>query len=185
MSSTLKYEADSYVNQGSFVLSGDLFELPAGPVGFAGVIEGVQQGYDLNSPDGILPTNRTVYNLTGTNGGGDRDRYALGVEFSVPIFSQLKASAAARYDKYDDITAVDDARTWALGLAYRPFQSLLIRGNLSTSFKAPDMHYVYNEGSGSFSTVLDTYRCLDGGLYATLPNPAPGGAVQCLSLIHI
>ena len=41
------------------------------------------------------------------------------------------------------------------------------------------MHYVYNEGSGSFSTVLDTYRCLDGGLYATLPNPAPGGAVQC------
>lgn len=179
MSSTLKYEAESYVNQGSFVLSGDLFDLPAGPVGFAGVVEGVQQGYDLKSPDGILPTNRTVYNLTGTNGGGDRDRYALGVEFSVPIFAQLKASAAARYDKYDDITAVDDARTWALGLEYRPFQSLLIRGNLSTSFKAPDMHYVYNEGSGSFSTALDTYRCLDGGLYATLPTPPPSGAIQC------
>jgi len=163
MASVLKYEAESYVNQGSFVLTGDLFELPAGPVGFAGVIEGVQQGYDLNSPDGILPTNRTVYNLTGTNGGGDRDRYALGVEFSIPLFEQLKASAAARYDKYDDITAVDDARTWALGLEYRPIKSLLIRGNLSTSFKAPDMHYVYNEGSGSFSNALDTYRCLSTG----------------------
>lgn len=179
MASVIKYEAESYVNQGSFVLTGDLFELPAGPVGFAGVIEGTQQGYDLNSPNGILPTNRTVYNLTGTNGGGDRNRYAVGVEFSVPVFSTLTASAAARYDKYDDITNVDDARTWALGLEYRPVSSLLIRGNLSTSFKAPDMHYVYNEGSGSFSTALDTYRCLEGGGYATLPPNPPTGAVAC------
>lgn len=163
MSSILKYESHSWVNQASFVLSGDLFDLPAGPVGFAAIIDGTQQGYDLNSPAGILPTNRTVYNLTGTNGGGDRDRYAIGGELSIPILSSLKASLAGRYDKYDDITAVDDAKTWAAGLEWRPFDSLLVRGNYSTSFKAPDMHFVYNEGSGSFSTVLDTFRCLSTG----------------------
>ncbi len=163
LSTILKYESHSWVTQGSFVLSGDLFELPAGPVGFAAVLEGTQQGYDLDSPADILPTNRRAYNLTGTNGGGDRDRYAIGGELSIPIFESLNMSLAGRFDKYDDVTNVDDAKTWAAGLEWRPFDSLLIRGNYSTSFKAPDMHFVYNEGSGSFGNALDTFRCLSTG----------------------
>ncbi len=163
LSTTLKYKSHSWVTQGSFVVSGDLFEMPAGPLGFAAVAEFTNQGYDLNSPEGILPNNRTVYNLTGTNGGGERDRYAVGGEVSIPIFSMLKANLAGRYDKYDDITNVDDARTWAAGLEFRPLDSLLFRANYSTSFKAPDMHYVYNEGSGSFTSPLDTFRCLSTG----------------------
>ena len=185
MSSVLKYEADSYVTQGSFVVSGDLFEMPAGPLGIAGVLEYTKQGYDLKSPDGILPTNRTVYNLTGTNGGGERDRYAVGAEVSIPIFSMLKASLAGRFDKYNDITDVNDAKTWAAGLEFRPADSLLLRANYSTSFKAPDMHFVYNEGSGSFSNVLDTFRCLSTGGYATLPQPPPAGAVLCSGATNI
>jgi outer membrane receptor protein involved in Fe transport len=163
LSTTLKYDSHSWVNQGSVVLSGDLFELPAGPLGFAAVLEGTSQGYDLESPAAILPTNRLAYNLTGTNGGGERDRYALGAEFSLPLLESLRGTAAYRFDKYDDITAVDNARTWGLGLEWRPLDSLLVRGNLSTSFKAPDMHYVFNEGSGSFSNALDTFRCLSTG----------------------
>jgi len=167
MSTTLKYQAESWVNQGSATLSGDLFNLPAGPLGFAAVVDFTSQGYDLDSPRSILPTVVETYNLTGTNGGGERDRYAAGVEFSIPILSSLKASLAGRFDKYDDITAVNDAKTWGYGLEWRPVESLLIRGNYSTSFKAPDMHFVFNEGSGSFSTVLDTYRCLNAGLTAS------------------
>jgi iron complex outermembrane recepter protein len=163
MSSILKYDAHSWVNQGSFVLSGDLFEMPAGPFAFAAVLEATSQGYDLKSPPDILPTNRLAYNLTGTNGGGERDRYAAGVEFSIPLLQSLKASVSGRFDKYDDITNVDDAKTWGAGLEWRPFESLLIRGNYATSFKAPDMHFVFNEGSGSFSTSTDFYRCLSSG----------------------
>ena len=185
LSTILKYESHSWATQGSFVLSGDLFELPAGPVGFAAVLEGTQQGYDLNSPADILPTNRRAYNLTGTNGGGDRDRYAIGAEFSIPIFESLKMSLAGRFDKYDDITSVDDAKTWAAGLEWRPFDSLLIRGNYSTSFKAPDMHFVYNEGSGSFGTALDTFRCLSGGGFATVPPNAPAGTSACAGTANI
>lgn len=185
LSTTLKYESHSWVNQGSFTLSGDLFELPAGPVGFAAVLEGTQQGYDLESPADILPTNRLAYNLTGTNGGGDRDRYAIGGELSIPLLDSLKLSLAGRYDKYDDITNVDDARTWAAGLEWRPFDSLLVRGNYSTSFKAPDMHFVYNEGSGSFGNALDTFRCLSTGGYATLPTPPPVGATACSGATYV
>ncbi|WP_281273222.1 TonB-dependent receptor domain-containing protein [Solilutibacter pythonis] len=97
--------------------------------------------------------------MTGTGGGGKRSRYAAGIEFSIPLTSMLLASVAGRYDKYDDITNVNDARTWGLGLEFRPFNNFLLRGNLSTSFKAPDMHYVFSERSGSFGRITDYYRC--------------------------
>lgn len=166
MNTTVKTDAESFVNQANFVFSGDLFELPAGPLGFATVIEASKQEYDLKADSRILPdytgTDRP-YNLTGTGGGGERSRYAAGVEFSVPIFSMLKASIAGRFDKYDDVTSVDDAKTWNAGLEFRPLDNLLFRGSYSTSFRAPDMHFVFAERSGSFSGVLDTRRCLESG----------------------
>lgn len=166
LNTTVRTDAESYVNQGNFVVSGDLFNLPAGPVGFAAVLEASQQEYDLTADPRILPdytgTDRP-YNLTGTGGGGERSRYALGVEFSVPILDSLKASFAGRFDKYDDVTSVDDAKTWNAGLEWRPVESLLLRGSYSTSFRAPDMHYVFAERSGSFSSIFDTRRCLESG----------------------
>lgn len=149
ISTTARYEAESWVSTGSFVLTGDLFDLPAGPVGMAAILEASSQGYELNSDPRVQPGVVQLYNLTGTNGGGERDRYAAGIEFSIPIFSTLKASLAGRFDKYDDITAA--AKTWNAGLEWRPTDALLIRGSYATSFKAPDLHWVFSEGSGSFA----------------------------------
>ena len=153
------YDGKSDNASAQFTISGDLFELPAGPVGFAGVLEASRQSYDLESDPRIFPSVREIYNLTGTGGGGERSRYAMGAEFKVPIFSTLTMSLAGRFDKYDDITEVDDAKTWGAGLEYRPFSNLLLRANYATSFKAPDMHYVFSERSGSFGTVTDYVRC--------------------------
>src|SRR3546814_542876 len=105
------------------------------------VIEAASQDYELISDPRIRPEyagDEPIYNLTGTGGGGERDRYAVGLELSVPIFDSLKASLAGRYDKYDDVTIVDGASTWMAGLEWRPFDSLLFRGSHSTSFRAPD-----------------------------------------------
>lgn len=167
VNTTVVTEAVSKVTQASFVLSGDLMELPAGPLGMAAVVEGASQSYELEADPRILPDRREIYNLTGTGGGGDRDRMAAGIEFKVPIFKPLTASLAARYDNYDDVTAVDDAFTWNAGLEWRPLDNLLFRGTISTSFKSPDMHFVFAERSGAFSTIFDTYRCLAGGFTAT------------------
>jgi iron complex outermembrane recepter protein len=160
-------DATSKVTQASFVVSGDLFELPAGSVGFAAVLEAASQSYDLNADPRILPDRREIYNLTGTGGGGERDRYAFGTEFKVPVVESLTASLAARFDKYEDVTAVDNAFTWNAGLEWRPTDSLLVRGTVSTSFKSPDMHFVFAERSGAFSAIFDTYRCLAAGFTAT------------------
>lgn len=170
LSTTARYEAESWVDTASFVATGELWTLPAGPLGMAVVAEASRQGYELDSDARVLPGVTQLYNLTGTNGGGDRDRYALGVEFGIPILDTLKLRLAGRYDKYDDITAVDDARTWNMGIEWRPLDNLLIRGAYATSFKAPDMHWVFSEGSGSFATATDALRCIDGNA-----NPSCNG----------
>ncbi len=164
MSTMVKYHGQSENAATSFVLSGDLFELPAGPVGFAATLEASRQSYDLKSDPRIFPSVREIYNLTGTGGGGKRSKYAAGGEVRIPVFSMLDISLAGRYDKYDDITDVDDAKTWGAGIEFRPFESLLIRGNYATSFKAPDMHYVFSEASGSFGAITDFYRCFQAGI---------------------
>ena len=166
----------------NFGVSGDLFELPAGAIGFAGMLEAGRQETDLMSDprtSQIRPLDdQTIYNLTSSGEThGSRDRYAAAVEFRVPIFSMLDAQLAARYDKYDDITAVDDAITYNLGLEFRPIDSLLFRGSYATSFRAPDMQLVFAEGAASFSSVLDEYSCRSGtGLGLTT---GPRTRTQC------
>ena len=179
LNTRVRSDAQSDVTQGSFVFSGDLFELPAGPLAMAAVLEAATQGYEINPDPRTSPTytgDQPIYNLTSTGGGGERDRYAFGLEFNVPILSTLTASLAGRYDKYDDVTAVDDAVTWQAGLEFRPFDNLLIRGTKATSFRAPDMHYVFADTSGFFQTVFDEYRCRRDGLD---PNPPPGAPNPC------
>ncbi len=167
LNTTLIGRAESDVTQANFSISGDLFEMPAGAVGAAAVIEAASQSYEVIADPRTLPGytgDEPIYNFSDTGGGGDRDRYALGLEFSIPILESLKANVAGRYDKYDDVTNVDDAVTWQVGLEWRPIDSLLFRGSHGTSFRAPDMHYVYAGESGFFTTIVDEYRCRRDGI---------------------
>jgi outer membrane receptor protein involved in Fe transport len=172
MSTMVHYDGKSDNASTSFVFTGDLFNLPAGPVGFASVLEASRQSYDLKSDPRIFPAVREIYNLTGTGGGGERSRYAAGAELSIPMLSSLTLDLSGRYDKYDDVTDVNDARTWGAGLEWRPFGNLLIRGSYATSFKAPDLHYVFAEASGSFGTVTDYTRCVNEGIAAAVCSGA-------------
>ncbi|WP_305804725.1 TonB-dependent receptor [Stenotrophomonas sp. YIM B06876] len=172
----VKNQAETTSSTVNFNVSGDLFELPAGPLGFAAVIEGTRQTTDLVSDYRTSQTRpldqNTIYNLTSSGEThGSRDRYAVGAEFRVPIFSNLSMNVAGRWDKYDDITAVDDAKTVNLGLEWRPFSNLLLRGSYATSFRAPDMQMVYAEGAASYSTVLDEYACRSGNFLGQTTGP--------------
>ena len=176
-SGTFKNKASSQVTQGTVGFSGDLFELPAGPLSMAAVLEASSQKYDI-TPDARAQTGYTgpdaPMGRVSTGGGGERDRYAVGLELAVPIFSTLKASLAGRYDKYDDVSDVDGASTWSAGLEWRPFSNLLLRANHSTSFRAPDMHYIFAQPSGFFlNGFLDEYLCRRDGLDPVPPAGTP------------
>lgn len=164
MSTRVTYDAQSENSLVNFAITGDMFDMSGGTAAFAAILEASSQSYDLNTDARLFPGVNAIYNLTGTGGGGERDRYAFGVEMSFPLFDSLTVSTAGRYDKYDDITAVDDAITWNAGIEWRPFDSLLVRGSFATSFKAPDMHYVFSERSGSFGTVTDFELCRQNGI---------------------
>ncbi len=161
LSGELNDPADSSVDTVQFVVNNSyLFDLPAGSVGFAGIAEWSTQEYALH-PDArtLDKTGNGWWGRSGTGGGGDRDRYAFGAEFSVPVFSKLTLPLAVRYDKYNDKSDVDDAVTWKAGFEYRPLDTLLLRGTIGTSFRAPDMHFLFAGDSGFFTTVRDYYLC--------------------------
>jgi len=139
------------------VTNTDVFQLPAGPVGFAGVAEAGSQYWD--NPVDPRITSGEFFGSGGTTGHGTRDRQALAAEFQVPVFSTLTADGSARYDRYS-VTGSSQAKvTYKLGLEFRPVDTLLLRGNYSTAFRAPDMGYVFSGGSISFVSVDDYYNC--------------------------
>jgi outer membrane receptor protein involved in Fe transport len=139
------------------VTNTDLFQLPAGAVGFAGVLEAGNQYWD--NPVDPRITNGDFFGSGGTTGQGTRDRQAAAAEFRVPVLSTLTADASARYDRYSVTGSSQSKITYKLGLEFRPIDTLLLRGNYSTAFRAPDMGYVFSGGSISFVTVDDFYNC--------------------------
>ena len=78
----------------------------------------------------------------------------------MPIFSKLTASVSGRYDQYDNKGGgSDNDTTYKLGLEFRPIESLLLRANYATAFKAPDMSYTFAGDSGYYTSTTDYYRC--------------------------
>ena len=143
----------------------DLFQLPAGSVGVAGVFQLGYQNWDNPVDPGV--SGDDYFGLSGTSGAGSRANRAVGVEFSIPLLKTLTASASGRYDSYKNIGAGSDARaTYKLGLEFRPADSLLLRANYATAFRAPDMGYIFTGGNGFFSSQTDYYKCETYG-----PNP--------------
>ena len=134
-----------------------LFDLPAGPVGIATVAEYGSQYFGLNADPASL--DGTYFGLHNTSAVGSRSHLGLGVEVNVPVFSQLTLTSAGRYDSYRYSGSSAGKLTYALGAEYRPFHSLLVRGSISTGFRAPDLAYLYAGPSGSSSGGTDYYLC--------------------------
>jgi outer membrane receptor protein involved in Fe transport len=158
ISAVNRSNSSTYTQQGTITVTNtDLFQLPAGSVGFAGVAEIGNQYWD-NPVDPRITTGE-FYGSGGTSGHGTRDRQALATEFRVPILESLTADASVRWDRYSVTGSSQSKATYKLGLEFRPIETLLLRGSYSTAFRAPDMGYVFSGGAISFVTVDDVYNC--------------------------
>jgi iron complex outermembrane receptor protein len=141
-------------------LDGDLVEMKHGALQFAAIVEMSSQEYQITPDDRLLNQDgEGWWGLSGTGGGGDRDRYAVGVEFVVPLLETLEMDFAVRYDQYNDDSDVGGAPTYGVGLKYRPVDTWLLRASYNTSFRAPDMHYLFADESGFFNSARDIYQC--------------------------
>ncbi|MGH8042952.1 MAG: TonB-dependent receptor [Rudaea sp.] len=150
----------------------DLFQLPAGAVGFAGVAEYGNQYFGLKADP--LSLDGTYFGLHNTDAVGSRSHSGIGAEISAPLLSKLTLTAAGRYDRYEYSSTSSGKFTYSLGIEFRPFDSLLLRGSAGTGFRAPDLSYLYAGLSGSSSGGTDYYLCRK-----LEPDTAPDFADDC------
>ena len=153
----------SWTNTLSASANGELWQLPAGPLQLAVVAEAGRQGFSTD-PDARI--NQGYFNIASTSNsnGGTRTRYALGAEANIPLAKILTGTVAGRYDRYEFADRNNGKFTYNAGLELRPTKDLLLRANYATSFRAPDMNYIFqSRGTGYYSSTTDYYRCARDG----------------------
>ncbi len=144
----------------------ELFEMPAGPVGFLAGIEWREESFvDDRDPrlDGTIefidnagngfPIVSDVMNSSPTNDSkGSRDVFSAFTELQIPIFERLDAQIALRYEDFSD---VGDSTVGKIALGWRPIDPLLIRGSWSEAYRVPNLVTVNESGVARSNTVGD------------------------------
>ncbi|MCY3236255.1 TonB-dependent siderophore receptor [Acinetobacter pittii] len=163
ISGTTKEKDKSWAQSLTLSANGDVFKLPAGTAKLAAVAEIGRQGFSIK-PDQALE-NGEFYNASSSGEySGTRTRQALGAELFLPLAKPLNLTLSGRYDRYALSDNSIDKLTFGSGLEFRPHPTLLVRGNYATSFRAPDMNYLFlNKQKGYFASTTDYLRCSQTG----------------------
>jgi iron complex outermembrane recepter protein len=138
------------------LVRGTLVHLPAGPLA---VVLGAE--YDHNS----IFTHEQNTDVSSPPFSAGRSAYSLFTEARVPLLAaglahpapeKLALSLAGRYDAPDDY---EHKATGQIGLEWRPWQTLLLRGGYSTSYQAPQLTELYGATSSFLENgLVDPYR---------------------------
>jgi outer membrane receptor protein involved in Fe transport len=102
-------------------------------------------GDAVATPDNPEP----ILGFSSTSAFGQRDQWAAFAEFYVPLADNLELQLAGRYDDYDDFGGDFNPK---VALRWAPIDSLVLRANWSTSFRAPSLA---QSGAG---VLLSSYR---------------------------
>lgn len=138
------------------------FGLPGGNASLAALVEA--GGESWQEPINPLFTSNAVFEHAASGGGGHRAHAATAFELNLPLLKPLTLDLSGRYDRYDsDHIHGNRHFTYRFGVEYRPFHSLLLRGNYATSFKAPDLSSLFLSPSGYYTQVTDYYACAKDG----------------------
>jgi iron complex outermembrane receptor protein len=153
-------------------LSGELFNLPAGPLGFAVGFE-YRKEEGFFTPDPVVAADETA-DVPTTPTVGSFDVNELYGEIVVPLLADLPLvdsldlSAAVRFSDYnlfDSETVTKFAVNWG------PTDSLVFRASFSEGFRAPNIGELFNQGSRFDASISD--RC---------SNVEPADAANCAAL---
>ncbi|WP_181179448.1 TonB-dependent receptor domain-containing protein [Methylibium rhizosphaerae] len=142
-------------------ISGQLGDLPAGPVSFA-------TGYDLRHERSVItPTdNVSSGDIVGYVAGqtdGARTYGAVFGEIIVPVTQKLESQLAARVDKFPGFGAHLSPK---VGLRFQPTKDLLLRATAESGFRAPNLTEAAPSTQVAFSGTTDPLRCPGAQAYA-------------------
>ncbi|MBI2383622.1 MAG: TonB-dependent receptor [Gammaproteobacteria bacterium] len=136
--------------------SHELVSLPAGMVGMAYGLE-YRKEYFQDIPDPLVQAGASSTNRGLPTSGGYNVKEAY-VEFNVPVLSGIKGvdaldiSAALRYSDYNSFGSDTN---YKFGVRYKPYADLLVRGTVSTAFRAPGVSDLFLGLSDSYPQITD------------------------------
>ena len=152
-------------------LTGDLVDLPAGPLAFAAGYE-----YRRESGEALQDAFRTaVDNLDDNSFSGRTSVDEAYLEFSVPLLSDrlmaqvLELSLAGRYSDYESF---GDTTNYKAGLRWKPIDALMLRGSWSQGFRAPTVQDLFFPNSPAVVDV-EADPCNE------IRNPMPAVQANC------
>ena len=142
-------------------ISGQLGDLPAGPVSFA-------TGYDLRHErsvimpgDNVLSGDIVGYGSMQTD--GTRTYGAVFGELVLPVTETVESQLAARVDKFPGFGAHVSPK---VGLRFQPTKDLLLRATAESGFRAPNLTEAAPSRKTAFESVVDPQRCNGAQRYA-------------------
>jgi iron complex outermembrane receptor protein len=156
-------------------VTGDLFSLPAGPVGF--VLGGLYQDDSIEDvPDQVVQDGQAWGSSSAQITTGEDTTTAIYTEFGVPIvkdvpfFKELTLTASGRYN---DVESYGSESTYKVGLNWALTDSFRFRASQGTSFRSPALFELFLQSQTAFvgQRVIDP--CINWGA-----NLANGGISQ-------
>lgn len=137
-------------------ITGGLFNLPAGEVGFAaGYEHRTVSGYDIL--DQLVASGATT-DLAGGNTFGKYNVNEVYAEFNVPVLKDLPGAkllsfdVASRYSHYSNFGSTTNNK---YSFQWKPIDDLLVRGTYAEGFRAPTLDDLSGGGSQSFDYYTD------------------------------
>ncbi|KKO48880.1 hypothetical protein VT06_09020 [Arsukibacterium sp. MJ3] len=139
-------------------LTGDLFDLPSGPVAAAFGIEARQEKIsDTPSDNAKARFDRgyivDVIGFGSSQSSAKRNQFAAYAEFFAPVSDTIDLQLAGRFDHFDDFGSTFNPK---VGLTWRPINELVLRASWATSFRAPSL----TQAGTELRTTSTTARCL-------------------------
>jgi len=142
-------------------LTGDLFDLPAGPLAFAAGLEHREtQGYFQPDPivaEGLsadIPAQPARGSITVKEAYGE---LRIPIVKDVPFFDRLDLSVAGRW--FDYSTSGSDS-TYKVGANWRPIHDVLVRGSWGQGFRAPSIGELFGSASRFDQEINDPCSAL-------------------------
>lgn len=138
-------------------LTGDLFELPAGTVS-AGLGFEYREDEIKSIPDAVARDG--LFFGFFSDGGATGEKYTreffgeveLPLLVDLPMAEQVTVNLSGRHTK-DEFYG--SAWTYSYKLGYRPVNSLLLRGTVGTSYRAPNLRENFLQNQSGFVNILD------------------------------
>jgi len=137
-------------------LSGSLFTLPAGDLGFAFGLENREENGKF-IPDALAQTGATTNLAAGPTGGSYKVKEAY-LELNVPVLADLPGARELSFNaatRYSDYNTFGDTLNSKFGFKWKPIDQLLVRGTWAEGFRSPTINDLYGGGSQTFPTFSD------------------------------